>query len=151
MNEDRNFVTPRPVRDTFVSPAAPAPIVRRVEVLPPEAHEVMPALPVQTVQKLTTSAVDRAKGFTIVSIPLAAMAGFVAFLVAVGLFSVPVLSGAALVILFGTFAGVWLIAWIWHQSASPDGVTLWQVILHYRLLRYEQRARLERMRKELDK
>jgi hypothetical protein len=141
---------PRTVRDTFVPPA-PAPIVRRVEVLPPEPHEVSPALPVQTVQKVTTSAVDRAKGFSIVSIPLAAMAGFVAFLVAVGLFSVPIVSGAALVVLFGTFAGVWLVAWIWHQSASPDGITLWTVILHYKLLRHEQKARLERMRKELDR
>jgi hypothetical protein len=125
--------------------------VRRVEVLPPEAHEVTPGLPVQTVQNVTTSAVDRAKGFSIVSIPLAAMAGVVAFLAAVTLFSVPILSGAALLWLFGTFAGVWLLAWVWHVSASPDGVSLWQVLLHYRLLRHEQRARLERMRRELDK
>jgi hypothetical protein len=79
------------------------------------------------------------------------MAGFVALLGAVTLAGVPLVSGAALLILFGVFGAVWLVAWIWHMSASPDGVTLWQVLLHYRLLRHEQRARLERMRKDIDR
>ena len=47
--------------------------------------------------------------------------------------------------------GVWLAAWVWHMSASPDGIGLWQVLLHYRLLRHEQRARLERIQRELDR
>jgi hypothetical protein len=113
----------------------------RYEPPPAQAHELTPVTPAQTVQNVTTSAVDRAKGFSIATIPLAAMAGFVALLGAVTLAGVPLVSGAALLILFGVFAGVWLAAWIWHMSASPDGIGLWQVLLHYRLLRYEQRAR----------
>ena len=136
----------RPVPN-YVAPD-PAPIVpRRVDVLPPaQPHELQHAQPVQTVQRLDTSHVDRARGFTIASVPLAAALGLVAFLVAVALFGVPWLSGVALVVLFGVFGLVWLVAWLWYQSASPDGVALFQVLLGYRLLRHEQRARLERMK-----
>ena len=148
-DEDENTgpaVAPRRPVPNYVAPDR-APIVpRRVEVLPPAAHEVQTAQPVQTVQRLDTSHVDRARGFTIASVPLAAALGLVAFLVAVALFGVPWLSGAALVVLFGVFGLVWLVAWIWYQSASPDGVALFQVLLGYRLLRHEQRARLERMK-----
>lgn len=127
--------------------ASPAPITRRVEILPPaQPHELQHAQPVQTVQRLDTSHVDRARGFTIASVPLAAALGLVAFLVAVALFGVPWLSGAALVVLFGVFGLVWLTAWLWYNAASPDGVALAQVMLGYRLLRHEQRARLERMK-----
>lgn len=138
----------RQVQQNFVTPGTSlAPIVpQRVEVLPPAQHELQQVQPVQVVQRMDTSAVDRARGFTLASVPLAAALGFVAFLAAVGLFGVPWLSLAAVLVLFGTFAGVWLVAWIWHMSASPDGVALWMVLLHYRLLRHEQRARLERMK-----
>lgn len=143
----------RLVQQNFVAPGpSPAPIVpRRVDILPPaQPHELQHSQPVQTVQRLDTSHVDRARGFTIASVPLAAALGVVAFLVAVAMFGVPWLSGAALVVLFGTFAAVWLVAWLWYQAASPDGVSLFQVVLGYRLLRHEQRARLERM-KEADR
>lgn len=131
----------------FVVPD-PRPITpTRVEVLPPAAWEMSGAQPAQTQQQLVTSHVDRAKGFTIASVPLAAVLGLVAFLAAVVLFGVPWLSGLALIVLAGTFAAVWLVAWVWYQSASPDGVVLWQVILHYRLLRAEQRERLARLRR----
>ena len=130
----------------FVQPGPAAIVPRRVEVLPPAQHELQHAQPVQTVQRLDTSAVDRAKGFTIVSVPLAAALGFVALLVGIVAFGVPWLSLPALLLLFGMFTLAWLVAWLWHQSASPDGVALWQVLLGYRLLRHEQRARLERMK-----
>lgn len=105
-------------------------------------------LPVQTVQKLATSHVDRAKGFSIVSIPLAAGVGFGGLLLAVGVFSVPIFSMAALLTLFLAFLGTWLAAFLWYQSASPDGIGLWTVLLHYRLLSREQKARLRRMEDE---
>jgi len=120
----------------------PKPIVRRVEAAP---MLVDAPTPVQTVQRLTTSHVDRAKGFSIVSIPLAAGVGLGGLLLAVGVFAVPVFSMAALLTLFLAFLATWLAAWLWYQSASPDGVTLWTVLLHYRLLSREQKARLRRM------
>jgi hypothetical protein len=38
-----------------------------------------------------------------------------------------------------------LIGFGMHQWISPDGTALTMVLLHYRLLRAEQRARLDRL------
>lgn len=135
----QNFVTPYGPGET------PKPIIRRMDPLPMQIDAPMP---VQTVQRMTTSHVDRAKGFSIVSIPLAVGVGVGGLLIAVGMGAVPLFSMGALLVLFLAFLATWLIAYIWHQSASPDGVGLWQVMLHYRLLSREQKARLRRM--ELD-
>ena len=136
-------------RGNFITPYAPGeqprPIVRRYDPLPLELDAPMP---VQTVQRLATSHVDRAKGFSIVSIPLAVGVGLGGLLIAVGMGAVPLFSMGALLTLFLAFLATWLIAYIWHQSASPDGVTLWMVLFQYRLLSREQKARLRRM--ELD-
>lgn len=135
-----NFVTP------YGPGESPRPIVRRIE--PPAPMEIDAPMPVQTVQRLATSHVDRAKGFSIVSLPMAAGVGLGGLLLAVGLFQVPLFSMAALLTLFLAFLATWLAAFLWYQSASPDGVGLWTVLLHYRLLSREQKARLQRM--ELD-
>ena len=135
-----NFVT------AYGPGESPRPIVRRIEA--PTMMEIDAPMPVQTVQRLATSHVDRAKGFSIVSIPMAAGVGLGGLLLAVGLFQVPLFSMAALLTLFLAFLLTWLAAFLWYQSASPDGVTLWTVLLHYRLLSREQKARLQRM--ELD-
>ena len=123
----------------------PKPIVRRYDPLPLELDAPMP---VQTVQRLATSHVDRAKGFSIVSLPLAAGVGLGGLLLAVGLFEVPLFSMAAVLTLFLAFLVTWLAAWLWYQSASPDGIGLWTVLLHYRLLSREQKARLRRLEDE---
>lgn len=112
------------------------------EVLPPML-DTRP--PVQTLQTVTTSHEDRARGFTITSIPLAAAVGFVAFLAAIGLAGVPWMSWSALLILFGVFATVWAGAYFWHTLASPDGATILSILLSYRYVRHEQRARLDRL------
>ena len=117
----------------------------------PQPRRQMPALvgdvlpPMQTLKTVTTSHEDRARGFTITSIPLAAAVGFVAFLAAIGLGGVPWMSWSALLILFGVFATVWAGAYFWHTLASPDGVTILSILLSYRYVRHEQRARLDRM------
>ncbi len=113
------------------------------DVLPPMHQEARP--PVTTVQTVTTSHEDRARGFSITTIPLAAGVGFVAFLAAVGLAGVPWLSWSALLVLFGVFAVVWLVAYTWHTLASPDGATVLSILLSYRYVRHEQRARLDRL------
>ncbi len=136
----QNFVTP------YGPGESPRPIVRRID--PPAPMELDAPMPVQTVQRLATSHVDRAKGFSIVSLPMAAGVGLGGLLLAVGLFQVPLFSMAALLTLFLAFLATWLAAFLWYQSASPDGVGLWTVLLHYRLLSREQKARLRRM--ELD-
>jgi hypothetical protein len=113
------------------------------DVLPPMDTGARP--PVMTVQTVTTSHTDRAKGFTITSIPLALAVGFVAFLAAIGLAGVPWMSWSALLILFGVFAAVWAGAYFWHTLASPDGATILSILLSYRYVRHEQRARLDRL------
>lgn len=116
------------------------------EILPPmDASRGQARLPVQTVQTVTTSHTDRARGFTITSIPLALAVGFVAFLAAIGLAGVPWMSWSALLILFGVFAAVWAGAYFWHTLASPDGATILSIVLSYRYVRHEQRARLDRL------
>lgn len=113
------------------------------DVLPP--METGARLPVQTVQAVTTSHEDRARGFTMTTVPLAAVVGLVALLAALGLFGVPWLSWSALLILFGVFALVWAGAYFWHVLASPDGATILSIVLGYRYVRHEQRARLDRL------
>ena len=113
------------------------------EVLPPMMPDGRP--PVQTLQTVTTSHTDRARGFTLTTVPLAAAVGFVAFLAAIGLAGVPWMSWSALLILFGVFATVWAGAYFWHTLASPDGATVLSILLSYRYVRHEQRARLDRM------
>lgn len=136
MNDNGNFIAP------YGPGERPKPVIRRYE---PPAMEIMAPTPVRTEQRLATSHVDRAKGFSIVSLPLAGGVGLGGLLLAVGLFQVPIFSMGALLILFLAFLATWLVAWLWYQSASPDGVALWTVLLHYKLLRHEQRARLQRM------
>ncbi len=122
----------------------PPPLVG--DVLPPmHAGNGHAAGPVQTVQAVTTSHEDRAKGFTLTTVPLAAVVGLVALLAAAGLFGVPWLSWSALLVLFGVFAAVWGAAYFWHTLASPDGATVLSILLSYRYVRHEQRARLDRL------
>ena len=131
---------------TVTRPRRQPPAALVGDVLPPmEAGRGAARLPVQTVQNVTTSHQDRAKGFNLATIPLAAVVGLVALLAALGLFGVPWLSWSALLILFGVFAGVWLVAYTWHTLASPDGATVLSILLSYRYVRHEQRARLDRL------
>lgn len=113
------------------------------DVLPPIHQDAKPHI--QTVQAVTTSHEDRAKGFTMTTVPLAAVVGVTALLAAVGLAGVPWLSWSALLILFGVFAAVWAGAYFWHTLASPDGATVLSILLSYRYVRHEQRARLDRL------
>jgi hypothetical protein len=125
--------------------AYPVPVVRRVEILPPEPGAVDLRAPVEIRQELRTSAVDRAKGFNISTAGLAAMVGVGGVLLAVVGWQMPLFSLAALTTFFTLAMGVWLIAWAWYNLASPDGVGVLSVLLQYRLLRHEQRARLDRI------
>lgn len=145
-----------PVTDPTASPSfLPAnPEPKRVIRAYPMPAQVEPMTidvpaPARSEQKLTTSHVDRAQGFLIASAPLSAIVALGALVIAVAAFQVPVFSTAAAVVFLTAMAAVWLVAWVWHNSASPDGVMLWTVLLHYRLLRHEQRARHRRMDEEL--
>ena len=127
--------------NNFVAPwADPRP---RVEIV--EAARELPAMP-QTVLLPRAGYEDRARGFGIATLPLAASVGIVVALVAVVGWRVPVASLITLLLALGGFAGTWLIAYLAHVFVSPDGATFLHVILAWRYLRREQRERHNRYR-----
>ena len=128
-------------RDDQPQPRRPA---LQGDVLPP-IHQVDTPMPVQTRQALTGDYKNRAEGFRIAMLPVAIVAGVLAVVAAVGLAGVPFLSYTALPWFFTAFCLTWLIGFAMHQWISPDGTALTMVLLHYRLLRNEQDARLDRM------
>lgn len=145
---DRTPTVAKGKRDTYV-PAVREPVrVRRIEVLPPEPAELQAPGTVQTQIDLHTSHYDRAKGFSLATLPLAGAVGVGAALIAVLFFELEVFSLAAVTVLFVAFMLTWLVAWVVYQLASPDGVSLFSAWGHYQLLRHEQRARLRRMERD---
>jgi uncharacterized membrane protein HdeD (DUF308 family) len=87
---------------------------------------------------------DRARGFTLVTAPLAAATAFVVLLIGITAFGVPVLSVAALLLALGGFALVWGVAFIAHTFVSPDGALLAHVLLTWGYLKREQKERHNR-------
>lgn len=138
--DERRLAEARPI--TAWSPSGAV-----VQVQP---HEVEMAAPVVTKQTITTNAVDRAKAFNISTMGLSAITGIGGLLIAVVGWGVPLLSVSALAVLFLAAGAVWGLAWLWYAAASPDGIGLIKVLLQYRLLRHEQRARLDRIDRMMD-
>lgn len=114
------------------------------DIMPP-IHQVDTPMPVRTAAMLTGDYRNRAEGFRIAMLPVAVVAGVLAVVAAVGLAGVPFLSFTALLWFFTAFCLTWLIGFGMHTWVSPDGIALTMVLLHYRLLRNEQDARLDRM------
>ena len=128
-------------RTNFVTPAPR----QRVEILPP--YEAAPMLPTaQTSVELHTTYLDRAKGFQLVTLPIAIAFGVGALVVAVVGYSVPFVSLAALAVFWLAFLGWWLLGWTIHHIASPDGIALVQAMLMFKLVRAEQVERHRRYR-----
>jgi uncharacterized membrane protein HdeD (DUF308 family) len=87
---------------------------------------------------------DRARGFTLATAPLAAATGLVILLIAVTAFGVPVLSVMALLLALGGFALVWGAAFIAHTFVSPDGALLVYTLSVFAYLKREQKERHRR-------
>lgn len=143
MNE-RNFVAPCTEDESRLSRAVRVYHDPATAITPAPDQMHLPA-PVATQQTVRTSAVDRAKGFNISTAGLAGLVALGGTLITMAGWGVPLLSVPALAIFFGIAGAVWAAAWFWYNAASPDGIGLIGVLLHYRLLRHEQRARLERI------
>lgn len=114
------------------------------DVLPP-AHQVDTPVPVRTAATITGDYKNRAEGFRVAMTPVAIVAGVLAVTAAVGLAGVPFLSFATMLWFFTAFCLTWLIGYALHTWVSPDGTALTMVLLHYKLLRNEQDARLDRL------
>ena len=125
----------------------------RVEILPPEPPQALelPAPAVTSVTHLATNHVDRAQGFALSVLPLAAGAALGSWLLSAALSIVPLLSVAALTISVIAFMSTWGIAYALHTITSPDGVALSRELMIYRLLRHEQRDRHARYWESFDR
>jgi hypothetical protein len=126
---------------TFV-PALRDPAPRVIEI---EVSRDLPSAP-STVLMPHAGYEDRARGFSIATAPLAAIAGLVAALVGIIGWSVPIASLVTLLLALAGFALVWLLAFIAHLLISPDGATFFHVLLAWRFLRAEQAERHRRYR-----
>jgi hypothetical protein len=88
--------------------------------------------------------VDRAKGFSIATGPLAGVVGFIVLLIGISAFGVPLLSVGALLLALAGFAMTWLIAYGLHTFVSADGALFLHTIYAWGYLRREQSERFQR-------
>ncbi|HMR01778.1 MAG TPA: hypothetical protein PKA43_00240 [Candidatus Competibacter phosphatis] len=91
--------------------------------------------------EMKTSAVDRAKGFLIASVPLyAAFALAVVAVVVLG-WNVPLWSFPTLIIFWLSFVAAWVVGYAYTLSVSAEGVSLWEAKAKWRILEREQEYR----------
>jgi hypothetical protein len=88
--------------------------------------------------------VDRAKGFSIATGPLAGVVGIVAAIVGVIGWQVPIASLGALLLALAGFAVTWLIAYGLHTFVSADGALFLHTVFAWNFLRREQSERFKR-------
>ncbi len=139
-HDDRPQVATK--RSTFVA-AEPAAKPVLYEVLPPaELPTMAPASMVES--RITGSHEDRARGFQIVTVPIAIAFGVGVGVVAVLGFRVPVLSLSLVGVFWCAFLAWWVIAWALHLLFSADGISLLHTWRGWRYLEREQAARLRR-------
>jgi hypothetical protein len=106
-------------------------------------HSDLPPAPI-TPPMPGSSYRDKAHGFMLATSPLAAATGFVAALVAIIGWQVPIASLATLLIALGGFSFVWLAALIAYQIISAEGALVLHTIFLFGLLRREQKERIKR-------
>jgi hypothetical protein len=126
-------------RNTFV-PALrdPSPLTVEVEVM-----RELPTAPISAPMP-HSGHVDRAKGFSLATAPLAGVTGFIVLLIGISAFGVPLLSVGALLLALAGFAVTWLIAYGLHVFVSADGALFLHVIYAWGYLKREQTERFNR-------
>lgn len=124
-------------RNTFV-PAAP----HRADLPANTNHgislDVTPTA--QQVVQVNTSGVDRAKGFQIAIVPLAAALGLLIVFVSLA-FENEFFSLASLVLFWCTFVLTWLIGWIATLLLSAEGVAFFEAHRKWNVVEREQAER----------
>lgn len=91
---------------------------------------------------------DRAKAFQIRTKHVSIAAAVASVPVAVVGFSIPLLSLPILLWIFGTYAGVWILAYVWDVAASPDGVALIRTLAEAWEIRAERKERHKHYREK---
>jgi hypothetical protein len=126
-------------RNTFVPALRDAP----AQIVEVEVMRELPSAPISAPMPYSGH-VDRAKGFSLATAPLAGVAGFIVLLIGISAFGVPLLSVGALLLALGGFALTWLIAYGLHTFVSADGALFLHVILAWRYLFLEGKERRKR-------
>ena len=137
---EQDEMSGRPRRQTSYVPAMPA---RRAE-LPAQSATTytIDAHPSAQLGSIThTSAVDRAKGYTIIQAPLAAIMAVLVLAVAKSLAGFPLLSFAAFLVFWVSFALVWLAGWGLTLLLSAEGVAFYEARRKWNVVEREQDER----------
>jgi hypothetical protein len=128
----KNFVHANPHRNV---PAMPV----NAEVV----HTIDAPLSATQHIDMRTSAVDRAKGFLIASLPLYAAFSFLVLLIAVVGFGIPLFSIPALLIAWLSFVAAWIVGYGYTLTVSAEGVSLFEAKSKWGIIKEEQRRRWE--------
>lgn len=122
------------VQRNFVPPVAPGqqqtPMQRRI------AGDLNVNVPQQAVMAvdMRTTAVDRARGFSIETHQLSLVTGLLAVLVAVVGFGHPFLALGTLWTFGIWYTLVWLGAWLFHRVISPEGLSFYNAVQMWRYI-----------------
>lgn len=123
----------------------PAPIQRAAAPPMPinsQVAHVIDAAPVATQHvEMKTSAVDRAKGFLIASVPLYMAFAIAVVAVCVIGWRVPVWSLATFIIFWLSFVAAWIVGYTYTLNVSAEGVAHYEARQKWGILREEQRRR----------
>ncbi len=132
LRQQRGFVPSTPLARRE---APPMPVNSQVT-------HVIDAAPVATQHvEMRTSAVDRAKGFLIASVPLYAGFALVVVLVCVFFAGVPLLSLPTLLIFWLSFVAAWVVGYTYTLSVSAEGVAHFEARSKWDVIKEEQRRR----------
>lgn len=122
---------PQTKRGELVRPTPPPVTARRYEPITVDMN-----VPQQSIMavNMTTTAVDRAQGFTIETHQLSLVTGVLAVIVAVVGFGHPFLALGTLWTFFIWYTLIWFLAWLFHRIVSPEGLAFFNAIMTWRYI-----------------
>jgi len=149
IDEQESMGLRRMQRPTNYVPPMPA---RRAEL--PAQHSTTYTIDAQPSAQLGsithTSAVDRAKGYTIIQAPLAAIMAVLVLAVAKSLAGFPLLSFAAFLTFWISFAVVWLAGWGLTLLLSAEGVAFYEARRKWNVVEREQDERWQHYNRQYE-
>jgi hypothetical protein len=120
----------------------------RAEIVEVEAAQLptRPAATSRTEAIVRGGYVDRAQGFSHVTLNLALVTGLAVLTAAVFLSGATLTLAATLIYFMSGFFLTWLVAYFLHVFVSPEGVEFLEVVFYWRFIQAEQDERFRRMR-----
>lgn len=132
----------RPRQPGFVVPETKPTVVRRMLPTENRTEHVINVPPSATqVVEMRTSAVDRAKGHLIATVPLFVFVGFVVDLLVYQFADYPLLSIPSVLILTGATVLCWFASWIYTLSISAEAVSKYEARRKWDVVDREQKNR----------